>query len=165
MSLLKKITCTKPQYASLILRLALGIMILPHGLQKTFGLFGGYGFEGTIGFFTQKMGIPWIFAVLAILAEFLGGLGLIVGALTRIAAFGVGFTMLVAAVTVHWHNGFFMNWFGNQAGEGIEFFILAVGIAVALMITGGVACSVDSCISNDCKAGSCCDENKESCCG
>jgi putative oxidoreductase len=76
-------------------------MILPHGLQKTFGLFGGYGFSGTMQFFTEQMGIPWIFAFLAVMAELLGGLGLIVGAFTRIAALGVGSTMLVAALTVH----------------------------------------------------------------
>lgn len=126
-----------------VLRLALGIMILPHGLQKTFGLFGGYGFSGTMGFFTDTMGIPWIFAFAAILAEFLGGIGLITGTLTRLAALGVGVTMLVAALTVHLQHGFFMNWFGAQKGEGVEFFILAIGIAVALIIKGGGALSVD----------------------
>lgn len=138
-----KIMSTTHSFPLFFVRLGLGIMILPHGLQKTFGWFGGYGFEGTLHAFTQDMHIPWIFAVLAILAEFLGGLGLIFGCLTRIAALGVGANMLVAATMIHWKNGWFMNWFGHQQGEGIEFFILAVAMAVALVIGGGGALSLD----------------------
>ncbi|MGE4158351.1 MAG: DoxX family protein [Planctomycetota bacterium] len=132
------------QWAPLFSRVALGIMIFPHGAQKLLGWFGGYGFEGTMNFFTQTMGIPTPLAFLAIVAEFFGGLGLITGALTRISALGVGFTMAVAAIQVHLHNGFFMNWMGKQQGEGIEFFILAVGLALSLLCSGGGRYSVDS---------------------
>jgi putative oxidoreductase len=146
-NLLSKLMLTTNSHADFILRLTLGIMILPHGLQKTFGLFGGYGFTGTMDFFTKTMGLPMVLAFLAIVAEFLGGLGLIFGLFTRVAAFGVGTTMLVAALTSHIQNGFFMNWFGNQKGEGIEFHILALGIAAALVIRGGGKFSLDRTIA------------------
>jgi putative oxidoreductase len=138
-----KVLATSSDYGATISRLALGIMILPHGAQKALGWFGGYGFTGTITFFTQTMHVPAPLAVLAIAAEFLGGLGLITGLFSRVAAFGVGFNMLVAVLMVHLPNGFFMNWFGHQKGEGIEFFILAIGLAVAVMIKGGGALSLD----------------------
>ena len=142
-SLLQSLVATGDSFASTVLRLALGFMILPHGLQKTLGWFGGYGFKGSMGYLTGQVGAPWIFALLAILAESVGGLMLIAGFGTRIAALGVGGVMLVAA-TVHLSNGFFMNWFGNQKGEGVEFHLLALGIVVALLILGGGKWSVDS---------------------
>lgn len=141
--MIKKLLKTNDDLAPLIARVALGVMILPHGLQKTFGLFGGYGLSGTLDAMTGTMQIPLVFAFLAVMAEFLGGLGLIFGLFSRIAAFGVGAVMAVAALTVHAQFGFFMNWFGNQKGEGIEFFILAVGLALVVMITGGGRWSLD----------------------
>lgn len=140
---LQKIIATDADFAILILRLTLGIMIIPHGLQKTVGAFDGYGFQDTMVFFTETMNIPWVFALLAIIAESLGGLALVLGAMTRIAAFGVGMVMLVAAMTSHIQNGFLMNWFNNQKGEGVEFHFLAVGMAIALMIKGGGVFSAD----------------------
>jgi putative oxidoreductase len=125
------------------MHLALGVMILPHSLQKTFGLFGGYGFSGTMNFFTETMHIPWIFAFAAILAESLGGLALIIGFQARLAAVAVGSTLFVAMLTSHLQNGFFMNWFGQQKGEGIEFFILAIGLAIAIAIEGAGRLSID----------------------
>ena len=142
-NLLPSLVATGDSLAPLFLRLSLGIMILPHGLQKTLGWFGGYGFKGTMGWLTGTVGAPWIFALLAILAESVGALMLLAGVGTRVAALGIGAVMVVAATT-HWSNGFFMNWFGNQKGEGIEFHLLAVGIAVALLIMGGGRFSVDS---------------------
>lgn len=142
-SLLSSLVATGDSFASTVLRLALGFMILPHGLQKTLGWFGGYGFKGTMGYLTGQVGAPWIFALLAILAESVGGLMLIAGFGTRLAALGVGGVMLVAAA-MHWSNGFFMNWFGNQKGEGVEFHLLALGMVVALLILGGGKWSVDS---------------------
>lgn len=124
------------------LRLAAGIMIFPHGLQKTLGWFGGAGFSAQMAGF-ESSHIPAVFAFLAIMAEFLGGMGLILGALTRIAAFGLAANMVVAVYVVHWRNGWFMNWSGQQKGEGFEFHILAVAMAVVLMARGGGAASVD----------------------
>jgi putative oxidoreductase len=139
----KKLIQTNDDTTATVLRLALGLVIFPHGAQKVLGWFGGYGFSGTMDAFTHQMGIPAALAFLAIMAEFLGSLGLITGLLTRVAALGIGFTMAVAALTVHLPNGFFMNWFGNQKGEGIEYFILAIGAALALVIRGGGAASLD----------------------
>ena len=120
-------------------------MILPHGLQKAFGLFGGYGFEGTMGFFTQTLGIPVAFAFLAIAAEFAGGLGLILGLTGRIAAFGVGSVMVVAALMNHVQHGFFMNWGGGMpaGAEGWEFHLLAVALAAIVILRGSGALSLD----------------------
>lgn len=142
-NLLSSLVATGDSLAATVLRLALGLMILPHGLQKTLGWFGGHGFKGSMGYLTESVGAPWIFALLAILAESVGGLMLLAGFGTRAAALGVGGVMLVAA-TQHWSNGFFMNWFGNQKGEGVEFHLLALGIAGALLILGGGRFSVDA---------------------
>ncbi len=138
----KKILKTDASWAPLILRLALGIVMFPHGAQKALGWFGGGGFSGSMAFF-GSMGIPAVLAFLDIIAEFLGSIALVIGFKTRIAAAGIFVVMFVAMFMVHLHNGFFMNWYGNQPGEGFEYHLLAMGIAVALMITGGGRCSID----------------------
>ena len=107
------------------------------------GWFGGYGFSGTMGFFTANMHIPAPLAFLAIAAEFFGGLGLILGCLTRVAASGIGINMLVAIVTVHGTFGLFMNWTGAQQGEGFEYHLLVLAMVAFLMIRGAGALSVD----------------------
>lgn len=139
----KLIVSTANEISLTVLRLALGIVMFPHGSQKMFGWFGGHGFSATMNSFTERMEIPAIFAFLAIMAEFLGSLGLIFGFLSRIAAFGIGVVMVVAIGMVHWNNGFFMNWGGNQKGEGFEFHVLALSIAIAIMIRGAGAYSID----------------------
>jgi len=141
--MLRKFFATDNDFSLLVLRLGLGIVILPHGLQKTLGLFGGYGFAGTYSYFTEQAGLPGVVAVLVILAESLGSLGLIFGALTRLGALGIGLVMAGAISMVHWQNGFFMNWSGKQAGEGFEYHLLAITIALVLMIRGGGASSID----------------------
>ena len=137
---------TQDSAALMVVRLALGTVMLPHGLQKTLGLFGGGGFSGTMSFFTGQ-GMPAALAFLVILAESAGSLGLIVGFLTRIAALGIGCVMIGAIFMVHWPNGFFMNWFGKQTGEGFEYHLLAIGMALALIIGGGGKASVDGAIA------------------
>jgi putative oxidoreductase len=129
---------------TLVLRLALGFVVLGHGVQKLFGWFGGYGFQGTMNFFTQTVHIPYVFGLMAIATEFFGALALILGLLTGPVALAVGITMVTAAWTVHRPNGFFMNWAGNKPGEGYEYFILAAAMALALVIAGGGAWSVDA---------------------
>ena len=152
MKTIKQFLATDQQSWSLLVsRLALGVVILPHGMQKALGLFGGYGFTGTMGFL-QSMGMPFLVALLVILAEFVGSIGLILGLGTRFMAFSVGLTMAGAAILGgHINNGFFMNWFGAQKGEGVEYFILVVGLALALLISGSGKYSVDNLISKNLK--------------
>lgn len=138
-----KLINTDDNIASLILRVLLGVVFFPHGAQKLLGWFGGHGFSGTMSFFTETMGIPAIFAFLVIMAESLGAVALITGFLTRITAFGIASVMVVAIFMVHLQNGFFMNWSGNQQGEGFEYHILAIAIALALIVKGGGKWSVD----------------------
>ena len=145
--MLHNILRTHDDVSATILRVTLGMVMLPHGAQKVLGWFGGHGFSGTMHFFTDTMGIPYVFALMAVLAESLGAIGLIAGFFTRLCAFGVGTTMAVAALMVHVHNGFFMNWFGTQAGEGFEYHILAVGMALAILVTGGGRWSIDAALA------------------
>jgi len=143
----KKLINTNNDIAPLVLRLALGIVFYFHGMQKLAAMYGGYGFTGTMGFFTEKLGIPALFAFLAIMAEGIGWVGLISGLLTRVAAFGITMNMIVAVYMLHWQNGIFMNWFGNQKGEGFEFHILAIAIGIVLIIKGGGKLSLDRVLS------------------
>jgi putative oxidoreductase len=139
----QKIVNTNDDFAMTVVRLVLGVVFLAHGSQKMLGWFGGYGFSGTMGYFTHQLGIPAPFALLAICAEFFGGLGLIVGFLGRIAAFGIMCNMIVAIMMFHRHYGLFMNWSGQQQGEGIEYHLLAIAIILAIFIEGSGAFSVD----------------------
>jgi putative oxidoreductase len=146
--MIRKLIAADNDSATTIIRLVLGVIFFAHGAQKMLGWFGGYGFTGTMGFFTGVMHIPALFAFLAIAAEFFGGLGLIFGFLTRIAAFGVFSNMVVAIAMVHHQFGFFMNWTGTQKGEGYEYHLLVLAIAAFLMIRGGGAASIDRILSS-----------------
>ena len=146
--MLHKLFATDDSIAAAILRLVLGVVFFAHGAQKMLGWFGGFGFSGTMGFFTGAMHIPAPLAFLAIAAEFFGSLGLILGFLTRIAALGIATNMIVAILTVHVANGFFMNWTGTQKGEGFEFHLLVLAIAAFLVIRGAGAWSVDRAIAS-----------------
>jgi len=139
----RKLIATDKDIATTVLRLVLGVVFFAHGAQKMLGWFGGYGFSGTMGFFTGMLHIPAPFAFLAIAAEFFGGLGLIFGLLTRVAAFGIFCNMIVAVAMVHHQFGLFMNWAGTQKGEGYEFHLLALAALAFLMIRGAGAASVD----------------------
>ena len=145
--MIRKLFATDDNTATAILRLVLGVVFFAHGAQKMLGWFGGFGFSGTMGFFTGMLHIPAPLAFLAIAAEFFGGLGLILGFLTRIAAFGITATMLVAIGLVHSPFGFFMNWSGTQKGEGIEYHLLVLAMTAFLMIRGAGALSVDRAIA------------------
>ncbi|MGA7630225.1 MAG: DoxX family protein [Terriglobales bacterium] len=144
--MLKRMTNTSNDVALTILRLVLGIVFFAHGAQKMLGWFGGFGFHGTMGFF-EHLGFPAPVALLIICTEFFGGLGLIVGLLTRIAALGIGVEMIGAIFIVHLPNGFFMNWYGTQKGEGFEYHLLAIAVAAALLLRGSGAFSVDRALS------------------
>jgi len=128
---------------SYVQRVLLGAVMLPHGAQKLLGWFGGYGFSGTMGYFTGTLHIPSALAFLVIVSESFGSLGLLLGLGTRLAAFGAAATMVGAVLTTHLKVGFFMNWFGNQTGEGLEYHLLALALALPLMLRGGGAFSLD----------------------
>jgi putative oxidoreductase len=145
----QKLMNTSDDFVMTLLRLVLGGIFFVHGAQKALGLFGGFGFRATLGFFTQQMHIPAALAVLAIAAEFLGSIGLLLGFLSRVAAFGIATNMVVAIILVHRHFGFFMNWLGMQKGEGYEFHILVLVICLAIMIRGSGALSIDRSASRE----------------
>jgi putative oxidoreductase len=144
-----KLFSTSNDFVLTIVRLALGVTFFMHGAQKMLGWFGGYGFHATMGTFTHYLGIPAPLAFLAICAEFFGGLGLLVGLLSRIAALGIMVNMLVAIATVHHVNGFFMNWTGQQKGEGFEYHLLAIALAIVVLIKGSGAVSIDRAIAGE----------------
>jgi putative oxidoreductase len=146
--MIRKLIATDNDRTTAILRLVLGVIFFAHGAQKMLGWFGGYGFTGTMGFFTNVMHIPAVFAFLAISAEFFGGLGLIFGFMTRIAALGIFSNMLMAIAMVHRQFGLFMNWTGAQKGEGFEYHLLVLAITTFLMIRGAGAASIDRLLSS-----------------
>jgi|SRR6185437_11931642 len=144
--MLRKLLHTNNDAVLAIVRLVLGVVFFAHGAQKMLGWFGGYGYGATLGFFEHN-GIPAVFAFLAIAAEFFGGIGLLLGLLSRVAAFGITFNMLVAIATVHHRFGLFMNWTGQQKGEGFEFHLLALAITFLIMVRGAGALSLDRLLS------------------
>lgn len=139
------VLATTDEVAPLLARVTMGAVMLPHGAQKFLGWFGGQGIEGTIKGMSG-MGIPPALAMLAIIAEFFGALGLISGALSRVAALGLGVVMVVAAL-MHLQVGFFMNWFGTQKGEGFEYHLLALGLIAIVLWRGGGLWSLDRLIT------------------
>jgi len=134
---------TNDNFSYWVPRVILGCVFLPHGAQKLFGWFGGFGFTNTMTYFTQTAGLPWIIAFLIVMGESLGALGLILGFCTRLFALGLICIMVGAIITVHIPNGFFMNWFGKQAGEGFEYHLLVIGMSIPLLVSGGGKYSVD----------------------
>jgi putative oxidoreductase len=126
-----------------VLRIVLGIVFFAHGAQKLLGWFGGRGFDATIAVFETEYHIPMALALVAIAAEFFGGLGLIVGLLSRIAGFGIGVSMIVAIAKKTYPYGFFMNWSGRQQGEGYEFQLLAIAMCILVVLRGSGAFSLD----------------------
>ena len=137
------IVATDSSLAPFVLRLFLAAVIFPHGAQKVLGVWGGNGFSETLGLFTEFLGIPAFLALLVFAAEFLGPIGLLVGAFTRLAAAGLASVMVGAIVLQHAPNGFFMNWSGTQEGEGFEYHLLVIGLSLALVIAGGGRWSLD----------------------
>lgn len=141
--MLQKIIETNYNKAATILRVILGLVLFPHGAQKLLGWFGGFGFTGTMNYFTGALHLPWIIALLVILIEFFGALMLITGTATRLAALLIIINFIGVILTAHLANGFFINWLGNQKGEGYEYHLLIIGMAASLLISGAGAVSVD----------------------
>ncbi|TKS60625.1 MAG: hypothetical protein EWM72_01175 [Nitrospira sp.] len=145
---MRQLFWTDDSWTGLVLRLTLGLVMFPHGAQKLLGWYNGFGFSGTMGFFTETMHLPSIVAFLIIIGEFFGSLGLLAGFLTRLSAASIGVIMLGAITMVHLPHGFFMNWSGKQQGEGYEYHLLVIGIGLALMMTGAGKWSVDRLIAD-----------------
>lgn len=139
---LRDLLRTENDPAALVLRIVFAGVMFPHGAQHALGWFSGRGFAGTYAWMTGTLGIPAPFAVAAIVGELVAPLFLLVGLGGRAAAAVLGVILAVAAVT-HFESGFFMNWWGRLQGEGFEYHLLGVAIAVALVIKGSGALSVD----------------------
>lgn len=146
---MKRILGTSNDATLTLLRLVTGVVLFAHGAQKMLGWFGGYGFRGTMQFFTGTMHLPAVLAFLAIAAEFFGSLALVSGFLGRVAAAGIATNMLVALALVHAKFGFFMNWNGSQKGEGFEYHLLVLAIAATLIVRGSGAFSLDRLLSRE----------------
>ncbi len=145
--IIRKIVETDNYHGTTLLRLVLGVVFFAHGAQLMLGWFGGFGMRASMQVFTATLHIPVPLALLAIATEFFGGLGLILGFCTRLAAVGIGIDMIVAILMVHRHFGFFMNWYGLQKGEGYEYHLLVIAIAIYLLIEGAGAVSIDHTLS------------------
>ena len=143
----KKFFSTNNDWTGLVTRLTIGLIIFPHGAQKLLGWFGGYGFSGSMAFFTGTMHLPWIIGFIVIMIEFFGMLLLIAGVACRVWALLTIVLMTGILITSHLDNGFFMNWFGNQKGEGYEFDLLVIGLSVATLVNGSGKLSVDGWLS------------------
>lgn len=137
---------TNNDWTGLVTRLSIGIVLFPHGAQKLLGWWGGYGFNGTMGFFTDTMNLPWLIAFMVIVIEFFGALSLIAGFASRLWSALTIILFIGIILTSHLEHGFFMNWFGNQQGEGYEFHLLLIGLAIATLINGSGKYSVDNII-------------------
>ncbi len=146
--LLRRITATDARLAPTIARLGLGIVMFPHGAQKVLGWYGGIGFGSTYTFFVQNLHIPGPLAVVAILFELLASIALVLGLFTRAAALVILAIMSVAIATVHLPNGFFMNWYGGKQGEGFEYHLLAITLALVCLVAGGGRASIDRALSS-----------------
>jgi len=133
--------------AATIARLTLAIILFPHGAQKMLGWYGGYGFEGTMNFFTEVKNIPWIIGLAVIFIEFIGPFFLLAGVGTRIWALLIIADMAGIIFSSHTQYGFFINWFGNQPGEGFEYHLLVIGLALTSLVAGSGKLSVDSLLS------------------
>ena len=143
------LVATNDDAGPVILRLTLALVFFPHGAQKLLGWFGGFGFSGTMDYLTGAVGLPAVIALLVILIEFFGPIALALGFFTRAAALGIGAVMVGAIATQHWQHGFFMNWTGQQAGEGFEYHLLVLGIVLVLLLKGSGALSLDRLLGGD----------------
>lgn len=145
--MLQSIISTGDHWAGLLLRLTAGLILLPHGAQKVFGMFGGYGFNATMLWFTGEKNFPWLVGFGVIVIELVGSLMLIAGIGTRLWAFSMVVLMIGIILTSHLGNGFFMNWDNNQTGEGFEYHLLFIGICITLLFIGGGKYSIDNLLS------------------
>jgi putative oxidoreductase len=146
--MLQRLTRTSNDYALAVARLLFGVVFFAHGAQKMLGWFGGTGFSAHMSAFSS-MGLPAPIGFLIIFIEFFGALSLIFGLFSRLAGLGITALMIGAIATVHHHFGFFMNWAGQQKGEGFEYHLLAIALAILIMVRGAGAFSIDRLIAGN----------------
>lgn len=139
---------TDRSWTGLLLRLTAGLIMFPHGAQHLLGWFGGYGYDGTMGWLQSTHGLPWIVSFAIIILEFFGSILLVAGIGTRILGVGMIGLMIGIVATSHWSNGFFMDWVDTFKGEGFEYHLLFIGILSALVLTGGGKYSIDSMVAS-----------------
>lgn len=125
------------------LRITACVVIFPHGAQLLLGVFGGGGFDHSMYYFTTTAQLPWVVGFLVIVIQYFGSLLLLLGLLTRLNALVMLILFVGMIFTSHLEYGFFMNWFGNQKGEGFEYHVLVLGIMTALVLQGGGKWSLD----------------------
>jgi putative oxidoreductase len=141
--MIEMLVSTNPDWVLTIARFVIGIVFFAHGAQMMLGWYGGPGFSGSLRLLTVQLRLPAPLAVLAISAEFFGGLGLILGLFSRIAALGILLAMLGAIATVHYRYGLFMDWHGSQKGHGFEYHLIVIALALVVIVKGAGACSID----------------------
>lgn len=145
---MKQLFYTRQGFAPLAIRLLLAVVIFPHGAQKLFGWFGGYGFSGSMQYFTDTVGLPPFIGFLVILIEFFGPLFILAGFATRLWSLGI-MAVMTGIIFTTFNQYFFMNWYGNQPSEGYQFFLLAIGMSLSLVISGAGSVSVDRLLYRD----------------
>jgi len=141
-----KIFNTTNDWTGLVTRLSIGLILFPHGAQQMLGIFGGYGFTGTMIFLTNTMHLPWLIAFLVINIEFFGAISLVTGFASRLWSIAIVVIFTGTIFTAHIGNGFFMNWYGTQKGEGFEYALLVIGLSIATLINGSGKYSIDNII-------------------
>ncbi|NJB72336.1 putative oxidoreductase [Saonia flava] len=145
-NLVKTLLTTNPSIGFSIARSTLGLVVFPHGAQKLLGLFGGYGYSSTMDFFTTQMGLSGIIAFSIIMIEFFGSISLILGFISRFWALSLAGMFMGIIYTTQLEHGFFMNWFGDKAGEGYEYSLLIIGLALTIIVNGSGKWSIDNLI-------------------
>lgn len=141
-----KIFNTNNDWTGLVIRLSIGLILFPHGAQQMLGIFGGYGFSGTMGFLMNSLHLPGIIAFLVIIIQFAGSIFLVAGFASRLWSIAIVVIFIGTIFTAHLGNGFFMNWYGTQKGEGFEYALLVIGLAIAALINGSGKYSLDNLI-------------------
>jgi putative oxidoreductase len=150
--MVKTLVTTDNSPAQFLIRLALGVVIFPHGAQKVLGWFGGPGYAATVTTFSG-MGFPFWAIILLMVSEVFGSLLLVLGLFTRVWALTIGAAIAICLKMNHLQHGFFMNWFGQQQGEGYEYHLLVLAIALALLFRGGGMLSLDRVLAQDRRRG------------
>lgn len=143
MKTLKTFFETKDHYEGVVVPLTLALVILPHGCQLLFGWFNGIGYQAAMNYFTQVENLPWIIGLMVILLQTLGALCILIGLAGRLMAMGMMVLFIGMILTSHLDHGFFMNWFGQQKGEGYEYHLLVIGLCLTLLISGSGTKSLD----------------------